>query len=103
METPTFMYAVLPSEKREELIIKRNVRVIKEFLRKREQLQNATEEEITRLEHLCKKKTVDASTYRSLRQAIAVKYYLKRLKLIRATLKKSVRIEPEDKKKSYRS
>lgn len=93
METPTFLYAVLPVKKREELITQRNVRAIKEFLRKREQLQITTEEEITRLEHLCKKKAVNISTYHRLRQAIALKYYLKRRKLIRAALRKIVKIE----------
>lgn len=85
MEPQTFLYAVLPYEKK-ELIAQKNVRVIKEFLEKREQLQNATEEEITRLEHFCKERTVNASIYQRLRQAIALKHELKRLELIKTAL-----------------
>ena len=90
MEIPTFMYNVLPSKKREELINQRNVRVIKEFLKKREQLKIARENEITHLKQLRKDKSIRASTYRRMKRETMVSYEQKRMDLIKASVEKSV-------------
>jgi len=92
MEIPTFIYDVLPSKKREELINKRNVRVIKEFLRKREKLEIVKDEYLAHLKQLRKSKSISASTHRRLKQAMMRTHEQKRINLIKASMKKSVKI-----------
>ena len=93
MEIPTLIYDVLPSKKREQLVSKRNVRVIKEFLKKRNQLEIAKEEELTRLKQLRKQRSINASMYRRLERVMFLTHEQKRIDLIKATVEKSVKIE----------
>jgi hypothetical protein len=92
MEIPTFIYNVLPSQKREELISKRNVGVIKEYLRKREQMKIARESDLARLKQLRKDKSISASEYRRLKKVLIYGHEQKRIELIRASVNKSLKI-----------
>ena len=92
MEMPTFIYNVLPSKKREKLISERNVRVIKEFLRKREQITISKENDLVRLKQLRKDRSISKSTYSRLKQVVILSHNQKRIELIKASVEKSVRI-----------
>jgi hypothetical protein len=92
MEMPTFIYNVIPSQKREELISKRNVRVIKEYLREREQMKIAKENDFARLKQLRKDKAIRASQYRRLKKVLIYGHEQKRIELIRASVEKSLKI-----------
>ncbi len=93
MEMPNFMYNVFPSEKREQLITKRNVRVIKEFLRKRKQIISSKENDIAHLDKLRKNKAITKSTYHRLKQVVMLTHDQKRIDLIKESVEKSVRID----------
>ena len=94
MEMPTFIYSVLPSKKKEELLSKRNVRVIKEYLMKRKKLETAKKDQIAHLKQLRKSRSINASTYRRLKQAtVMASMETKRVELIKATIEKSVKLE----------
>ena len=92
MEIPTFIYNVMPSKKREELISKRNVRVIKEFLKKREQMITSRENDIAHIEQLRKDKSISTSTYNRLKQVMMLTHEQKRIDLIKTSVEKSLRI-----------
>ena len=92
-ETPTFIYRVLPTDKKEKLVIKRKVQVIKKFLIKIEELQVAKEKELSHLKHYCQNNSVDEETYLRFKQLIDYKHEQKRLDLIKAAIEKNVEIE----------
>jgi len=92
MEIPAFVYNVLPSQKREELITKRNVRIIKEYLKKREQMKIAKENDMARLKQLRKNKSIDTSEYRRLKKVLIYDHEQKRIDLIRSSVNKSLKI-----------
>ena len=93
MEIPTFIYGVFPSKKREEFISKRNVRVIKEFLGKREKLEIAKDEELANLKQLRKKRSINRAIYNRLKRVMILTHGQKRIDLIEATIKKSVKMD----------
>ena len=95
MEMPTFIYKVLPSKKKEELISKRNVRVIKEYLMKREKLlETAKKDAIANLKQLRKGKSISVAKYRHLKQVMVMaSIETKRIELIKASIEKSVKLE----------
>ena len=92
MEIPIFIYGVLPPKKREELIMKRNVRVIMEFLRQREKLEIMKENELAHLKQLRKDKSISASMYRRLKQIMIYTHEQKLVDLIKASTEKSVKV-----------
>ena len=92
MEIPTFIYGVLPPKKREELIRKRNVKVIKEFIREREKLETIKEDELAHLKQLRKDKSINASMYRRLKQIMIYTHEQKRIELIKASTEKSIKV-----------
>jgi len=93
MEIPPIIYGVFPSKKREEIISKRNVRVIKEFLRKREKLEIAKKEELAHLKQLHKKRSINRAIYSRLKRVMILTHEQKRIDLIEATIKKSVKMD----------
>jgi hypothetical protein len=92
MEIPTYIYGIFPSKKREEIISKRNVRVIKEFLCKREKLEIAKEDELAHLKQLRKKRSINRAIYNRLKRVMILTHEQKRIDLIEATIKKSIRM-----------
>jgi hypothetical protein len=92
LEIPIFIYGVFPSKKREEFISKRNVRVIKEFLGKREKLEIAKEEELAHLKQLRKKRSINRAIYSRLKRVMILTHEQKRIDLIEATIRKSVKM-----------
>jgi len=70
MEMPTFIFSVLSSKNKEKLIIKKNFRVIKEYLEKREKLEIAKEDRLTHLKQFRKSRLINASMYRRLKQVM---------------------------------
>ena len=92
MEIPTFIYSVLSSKKKEKLIIKKNVRVIKEYLEKREKLEIAKEDKMTHLKQLRKGRSISASMYRRLKQIMIYTHEQKRIELMKESVEKSAEI-----------
>lgn len=112
MEMPIFMYSILSSKKKEKLIIKKNVRVIKEYLEKREKLEIAKEDKLTHLKQLRKGRSISASIYRRLKQIMIYTHEQKRIELIKESMEKSAKIgkssvysdnQPKDDKYSLES
>ena len=93
MEIPTFIYGVLPYKKRKELISKRNVRVITEYLRKRDKLETAKADDLVHLKQLRKNRSIDASMYCRLKKVMIMTHEQKRIDLIKASIKKSIKLE----------
>jgi len=92
MEMPTALYNIFPSKKREELISKRNVRIIKEYLKKREKLKNAKKDDANHLKQLRKTKSISSSNYQRLKKVLIYSNEEKRINLIKATIEKSIKI-----------
>ena len=112
MEMPIFMYSILSSKKKEKLIIKKSVRVIKEYLEKREKLEIAKEDKLTHLKQLRKGRSISASIYRRLKQIMIYTHEQKRIELIKESMEKSAKIgkssvcsdnQPKDDKYSLES
>jgi hypothetical protein len=82
---------MLPSQKREELITKRNVRIIKEYLKKREQMKIAKEKDLAHLNQIRKDKSIAASEYRRMKNVLIYGHEQKRIDLIRASVEKSLK------------
>jgi hypothetical protein len=93
MGISTFIHKALPSKKREDLINKRNVKVIKEFLRKRRKLEIAKDDDLAHLKQHCKSKSINASIYRRLKQVLIYTYEQKLMDLIKASVEKSFSID----------
>jgi len=83
------MYSVLPPEKREELIIRRKVKLIKDFLRKRRKLEIAKENKMAHLKQLVDSRSIDKETYYRIEQLMILTHEQKRLDLVKAVIKKS--------------
>lgn len=92
MEMPTFIFSVLSSKNKEKLIIKKNFRVIKEYLEKREKLEIAKEDRLTHLKQLRKGRSINASLYRRLKQVMIYTHEKKRIELIEESVEKSAKI-----------
>ena len=92
MEIPTFLFNVLPSNKKEENLSKRKIRVIKEFLKKRKNLEIAKKHDASHLKQLRKSKSIDASTYRRLKKLMSYNHERKRIDLITLSIEKSVKV-----------
>lgn len=91
MRTPNFIYNKLSPKKKQELDNKKNVKVIKEFLKRRTRMQTDKNEELSRLEQLRKNKSIDKTTYQRLKKVMILTHEQKRIDLIRSIMEKSVR------------
>ena len=89
MELPAFMYSVLASNKREKLVIKRKVKVIREFLGKRRKLESEKEDEMIHLKQLCKNRSIDEETYHRLKQLMILTFEQKRIDLVKSVIEKN--------------
>jgi len=87
------MYSVLPSKQKTAFISKRNVRVIKEYLKQRKLLNATKEDKLARLKQLRKTRSINASTYRHLKDVVIMKSEQKRIELAKASIEKSVKLE----------
>lgn len=96
MQISTLMYSVLPSKQKRALISKRNVRVIKEYLKKRKLLNATKEDEIARLKQLRKIRSINTSMYRRLKDVVIMTNEQKRIELAKAIIEKSVKLEKTD-------
>src|SRR4030042_2247550 len=90
MELHNLIYGVLPSKKREELINKKNMKVINEFLREIKRLQTAKDDDIIHLKQLRKNRSIDTSMYHRLKQVMIITNEQKRIELIESITKKTV-------------
>ncbi len=93
MELHNLIYGILPSKKREELINKKNMRVINEFLKERKKLQTAKDDDIAHLRQLRKNRSIDTSMYHRLKQVMVITHEQKRIELIESITKKTVKNE----------
>ena len=89
MTLHTLIYSILPSEKREQLINKKNVKIINEFLRERKKLQTARNDDIARLRQLRKNRSINASMYQRLKHVMIITHEQKRIELIESITRKT--------------
>lgn len=93
MELHNLVYSILPPKKREELINKKNMKIINEFLRERKKLQTAKDDDLVHLKQLRKNRSIDTSMYHRLKQVMILTHEQKRIELIESIAKKSVKSE----------
>jgi len=91
MKLHNLIYSILPSEKREQLNAKKNVKIINEFLRERKKLQTAKDDDIARLRQLRKDRSINTSMYHRLKQVMIITHEQKRIELIESTTKKTAK------------
>ena len=89
MTLHNLIYSILPSEKREQLINKKNVKIINEFLKERKKLQLAENDDIARLRQLRKDRSINASMYHRLKHVMTITHEQKRIELIESITKKT--------------
>ena len=93
MKISTLMYSVLPSKQKKAIISKKNVRVIREYLKQRKLLNAKKEDELARLKQLRKIRSINASMYRRLKDVVIMTSEQKRIELAKASIEKSVKLE----------
>jgi len=91
MTLHNLIYSILPSEKREQFVNKKNVKIINEFLRERKKLQTAKIDDIARLRQLRKDRSINTSMYHRLKQVMIITHEQKRIELIESTTKKTAK------------
>ncbi len=91
MELHNLIYSILPSEKREQLINKKNVKIINEFLKERKKLQTAKDNDIARLRQLRKDRSINTSMYHRLKHVMIITHEQKRIELIESITKKTAK------------
>lgn len=89
MTLQNLIYGILPSEKRQQLINKKNVKIINEFLRERKKLQAARDDDIARLRKLRKDRSINTSMYDRLKHVMIITHEQKRIELIESITKKT--------------
>ena len=102
MELHNLIYSILPSEKREQLINKKNVKIINEFLRERKKLQTAKDGDMARLRQLRKDKSINTSMYHRLKHVMIITHEQKRIDLIDSIIKKTAKNGNSTKRPSVR-
>jgi len=91
MTLHNLIYSILPSEKREQFVNKKNIKIINEFLRERKKLQTAKIDDIARLRQLRKDRSINTSMYHRLKQVMIITHEQKRIELIESTTKKTAK------------
>jgi len=91
MTLHNLIYSILPSEKREQFVNKKNIKIINEFLRERKKLQTAKDDDIARLRQLRKDRSINTSMYHRLKQVMIITHEQKRIELIESTTKKTAK------------
>ena len=89
MTLHNLIYSILPSEKREQLIKKKNVKIINEFLKERKKLQLAKNDDLARLHQLHKDRSINASMYHRLKHVMTITHEQKRIELIESITRKT--------------
>ena len=85
------IYSILPPEKREQLINKKNVKIINEFLKERKKLQTAKDDDIARLRQLRRDRSINTSMYHRLKHVMIITHEQKRIELIESITKKTAK------------
>jgi hypothetical protein len=91
MELHNLIYSILPSDKREQLINKKNVKVINKFLKERKKLQTAKDDDIARLRQLRRDRSINTSMYHRLKHVMIITHEQKRIELIESITKKTAK------------
>jgi len=91
MTLHNLIYSILPSEKREQLIAKKNIKIINEFLRERKKLQTAKDDDKARLRQLRKDRSINTNMYHRLKQVMIITHEQKMIELIESTTKKTAK------------
>jgi hypothetical protein len=92
MKLPNLLYCFIPAKKRNQLVSKRNVRVIKDFLREREKLRIAKEQDLAHLKQLRKSRSISKDQYHRLKEILFLTHEQTRMDLIKAMTEKSIKI-----------
>ena len=91
MELHNLIYSILPSDKREQLINKKNVKIINKFLKERKKLQTAKDDDIARLRQLRRDRSINTSMYHRLKHVMIITHEQKRIELIESITKKTAK------------
>jgi len=92
MGLSTFIYDLLPLKKKEELMNRRNVKLINEFLRERKKHQVARKDDLVHLKELRTNRSIDNDTYQRLKKVMILTHEKKRIELIDSVTGKSAKI-----------
>ncbi len=93
MGLSNLFYNLLPQEKRDHLNDRKNVKLIKEFLRERKKLQAARKADIIRLKDMRKNRYIDKGNYLRLKEVMILTHEEHRIELINSITRKSARRE----------
>jgi hypothetical protein len=89
MGLSTLIFGLLPQGRKEDLINKRNVKIINEFLKERKKQQTARKDDLVRLKELRKNGSIDGDTYHRLKNVMILTHEKKRIELIDSFTSKS--------------
>ncbi len=82
-------YSLLPQNQKDNLVNRKNVKLINEFLRKRKKLQTARKNDFLRLKEMRKNRHIDRDTYLRLKEVMALTHEENRIQLLNSIIKKS--------------
>ena len=93
MGLSTLIFSLLSQGRKEDLINKRNMKVINEFLKERKKQQTAKKDDLERLKELRKNGSIDGDTYHRLKNVMILTHEKKRIELIDSFTGKSFKRE----------
>jgi hypothetical protein len=93
MGLSTLIFGLLPQNRKEDIMNRKNVKIINEFLRERKKQQVVRRDDLVRLKELRRNGSIDGDTYRRLKTVMVLTHEKKRIELIDAFTSKSCRRE----------
>ncbi len=93
MGLSNMFYNFLPQDKRDHLNDRKNVKLIKEFLRERKKLQAARKADLVRLKDMRKNRYIDKDNYLRLKEVMILTHEEHRIELINSITRKSAKRE----------
>ena len=93
MGLSTLIFGFLPQNRKEDLMNRKNVKTINEFLRERKKQQVVRRDDLVRLKELRRNGSIDGDTYRRLKTVMVLTHEKKRIELIDAFTSKSYKRE----------
>jgi hypothetical protein len=89
MGLSTLIFNLLPQGRKADLINRKNVKIINEFLKERKKQQTAKKDDLERLKELRNNRSIDGDTYHRLKNVMILTHEKKRIELIDAITSKS--------------
>jgi hypothetical protein len=92
MGLSTFIHDLLPLKKKEEVINRKNVKLINEFLRERKKQKVARKDDLVHLKELRTNRSIDNDTYQRFKKVMILTHEKKRIELIDSVTRKSAEL-----------